>query len=149
MKDVFGKELNWGTKDGKPPVGGHCCRGVALAYPFLDYDASYKAAAAGKTTFIRQDGAESYLIPDILTVGPMIRLVGVVDRNPFDEDATRCQPRQIWRCIHCNEANGFRCDIYDKRPQMCRKYPANAAGGRCEFLTCGSTHCPNHPSKEA
>ena len=149
VNDVFGKPLEWATKDGCPPAGAHCCRAVALSYPFLDYDASYKAAVAGNTTFTRQDGAESGLIPDVLTVGPMIRLVGVVDRNPYDPDSVeRTVPRKVWRCVHCNEDNGFRCDIYANRPQMCRSYPTSAPEGRCEFRTCGSVHCPNHPSKE-
>jgi Fe-S-cluster containining protein len=149
MNDVFGKALNWGTADGRPPTGAHCCRGVALAYPFLDYAAAYEAAINGRTTFTRQDGALSELIPDILVVGPMIRMVGVVDRDPFGNNPTLCVPRKIWRCIHCIEADGFRCAIYDKRPQMCRTYPADTPGSKCEFRTCGSTHCPNHPSREA
>jgi Fe-S-cluster containining protein len=146
--DVFGKPLDWGTKDGKPPVGAMCCRGVCLSHPFLDYDASYKSAVAGRKTFCRTDGVESYNIPDVLTVGPMIRLVGVVNRDPFGVRPDLCPPRKVWRCIHANEANDFRCDIYEKRPQMCRMYPANVEGGKCEFKTCGSVHCPNHPSHE-
>jgi Fe-S-cluster containining protein len=145
MNDIFGKQLDWGTHDGMPPRGGHCCRGFALQHAFLDYDASYRSAVAGGATYIRQDGVEVPNIADVLTVGPAIRLVGVVDRNPFDADATRCQPRKVWRCVHCREDNGFLCNIYDQRPAMCRAYPGNAPSKRCEFTTCQSTHCPAHP----
>ena len=150
MKDVFGHELDWHTTDGAPPMGALCCRGFALTYTFLDYDAAYKAAIAGKSTYTRQDGTEAPIIADVLTVGPALRLVGVVDRNPFAAEGTveRCPPRKIWRCVYNNESNDYRCDIYEKRPSMCVKYPSNTPSGRCEFTTCASTHCPAHSSKQ-
>jgi Fe-S-cluster containining protein len=134
------------------PLGGHCCMCLTLYWTFMDLATSYKSAIAGGTTFVRPATGETVPnVADILTIGPMIRLVGVCDENPLTGD--KCDPpRKIWRCIH--NRPDFTCAIYDKRPLMCRKYPGQQAGGDvsksdnvCQYTYCQSLDCPGHPSQ--
>jgi Fe-S-cluster containining protein len=144
--DVFGKALDWGTKDGAPPIGAHCCRALTLFWTFNDLAASYEAARRGEKQFKRPDTGQLVdNISDIETIGPMLRLVGVCNANPLEPTGKFDEPRKVWRCIHAREDNGFRCAIYDKRPKMCRTYPVNVLGSVCQYHSCQSTFCPDHP----
>ena len=145
MIDALGHPLDFGTADGLPPQSGQGCRMVFFAYTFQDFARSYDAVKAGRTTYTREDGVEAEVVKDVLTIGPMIRLVGVVDHIPTYDDMPRTEPRKLWRCVFANAVNDFRCDIYERRPGMCRLYPQNAKDGKCEFTNCGSMHCPDHP----
>jgi Fe-S-cluster containining protein len=142
--DIFGKPLDYGTPDNDPPAAGHCCRAVALWWPFIDMHNAYEAVKRGEATFIRSDGVESPIIEDILTIGPMIRLVGVCAGSPLATEKWT-EPRKVWRCIYNGPAPDFKCMIYDRRPQMCRRYPPN---GKCEFTECKSQVC-EYSAKEA
>jgi Fe-S-cluster containining protein len=107
---------------------------------------------AGMTTFIRPETGETApVVADVLTIGPMIRLVGVCSENPLGGEKFP-EPRKVWRCIH--NMDDFTCTIYDRRPLMCRSYPQLQAGGDvsktdnvCQYTYCGSTACPGHPSQ--
>jgi Fe-S-cluster containining protein len=136
--------LDFGTPSNEPPTSGQCCRALALGWSFLELDASYKAAVAGKETFTLASGKEVPLIPDILTIGPMIRLVGVCEGNPLGGGKYH-EPRKVWRCIHSQP--DFTCGIYDRRPAMCRTYPMNLPLGKCEYLGCQSTLCEFYPGE--
>jgi Fe-S-cluster containining protein len=147
MIDALGHELDFGTSDGLPPRAAHCCRMVFFAHTFQDFARSYDAVEKGLETYTREDGTVAPVVRDVLTIGPMIRMVGVVDHTPTYDEMPRGEPRKLWRCIHANESNDYLCDIYERRPHMCRLYPANAPDGKCEFHRCQSTRCPDHPSK--
>lgn len=142
--DIHSKPLDFGTPGNVKPAGGHCCKCLMLFWTFYDLNASYNSAKAGGTTFKREDGTVVENILDVLTIAPMLRLVGVVNENPLSGGAG-CEPRKVWRCIHCNETNDFKCDIYDRRPMMCRAYPGQSLGnedGRCQYPYCQSVDCP-------
>lgn len=143
--DIHGKPLDFGTPDGKPPTGGHCCRGFTLFWTFNDLAAAYDAATAGKITFVRPaTGKEVDLPDDILTIGPLVRLVGVCSANPLTGEVFR-DPRKVWRCAH--QLIDYTCAIYDRRPEMCRRYPSSRHGSRCRFLHCQSVDCPAYGTK--
>ena len=142
--DVFGKPLDFGTQDGEPPVAGHCCHSLVLFWTFDDWVRCYEAASARLTTWTRADGTRHELIPDVLTIAPMLRKVGVCASNPLAPELPFSEPRKVWRCAH--QRDDFTCAIYDRRPAMCRTYPSNADGGRCEFYNCNSTVCQFRPT---
>lgn len=109
-----------------------------------DLRASYEAASKGETHFVRPGTSEKVPnILDVLTIGPMLRRVGVCDANPLGGDKAD-PPRKIWRCAH--QQADYTCAIYDKRPWMCHQYPKNAEGGLCEYTHCQSVDCPGHRS---
>ena len=150
--DIHDKPLDFGTPENVKATGGHCCRCLVLYWTFNDLAASHASVLAGKKTFVRPDnGQEVENIADVLTIGPMVRLVGVCSENPLGGEKFP-EPRKVWRCAH-NKAD-FTCAIYDKRPTMCRAYPGMQAGGDvskkdnvCQYTYCQSTECPGHPSQ--
>ena len=146
--DVRGRPPDYGTPNNNPPAGAHCCYGLALGWAFLEIDASYKSAKSGGTHFTRLDGTVAENIPDVLTLGPMLRLVGVFASNPFG-GGNFPEPRKIWRCAHAGPAPDYRCAIYDRRPALCREYPTNLRSGRCEYLNCQSPVCKFRPQVAA
>jgi Fe-S-cluster containining protein len=144
LTDVDGRPLDFGTSGNVKPAGGHCCRCLTLWWTFEDLAASYEAAKAGHQTFVRPaTGQVAENVQDILTLGPMLRLVGVCSENPLTGDPFD-EPRKVWRCIH--QRDDFTCGIYETRPEMCRRYPWSSETKVCQYDHCGSTSCPGHRS---
>jgi len=147
--DIFGKPLDFGTKDNSKPTGGMCCQCLVLFWTNADLKASYEAASAGEHTFVRPESGERVqTIADILTIGPMLRRVGVCDENPLTGDKFP-EPRKVYRCAHQRE--DYTCAIYDKRPAMCRAYPETTldqSSHSCQYRHCGSVDCPGHVANE-
>jgi len=136
----------FGTPGNAIPSDAHCCRALALGWSFSELDRCYKAAVVGGKTFVRDSGASEELIPDILTLAPMLRKGGVVAANPLGGGPFP-SPRKVFRCAHIGD-DGL-CKIYDRRPSMCREYPLNLKGRRCQYLSCQSTVCKFRPQMAA
>lgn len=138
--------LDYGTTDGSKPTGAHCCRAFTLFWTFDDLVESYRVATTTDAkTFVRPATGQKMDLPlDITTLAPMVRLVGVCDRNPLAGDKYR-EPRKVWRCAH--QRDDYLCAIYDRRPQMCRTYPKNQKDGRCQYVHCQSVDCPAYEGK--
>ena len=146
LLDVFGKPIDFGTPGNVLPRDAHCCHCLALGWAFEEIDASYRSAAAGGTHFTRLDGTVDTNVPDVLTIGPMLRRVGVVAANPLGGGPFP-EPRKVFRCVHIDD-DGL-CKIYERRPAMCREYPLNLKGRRCQYLSCQSTVCKFRPQMAA
>jgi Fe-S-cluster containining protein len=80
---------------------GHCCRGFALEKPLEEIREDYERW--------REDPA-SARIPDIATIAPML------------VPLRRVRGEWLYTCRNLR-ANGD-CGIYEKRPAMCRDFPA-------------------------
>lgn len=110
-----------GIDDPRPRCTGHCCRGFSLEYPLARVQEEYRKWQADPST--------ATLIPNIETIHEMLVPLGVF------------QKQELFTCKHLGK-NGD-CQIYEKRPQMCRDFPGP---NPCRYRNCAS-HGPQSSLK--
>jgi Fe-S-cluster containining protein len=100
-----------GSKDPRPRCRGHCCRGFSLEHPHEVVKAEFAKAEAGQES----------LIPDVLTIAPMLVPLGSF------------RGQELFSCRHLSSEGN--CTIYETRPRMCREFPGP---NPCPYRNCAS-----------
>ena len=121
---------------------GHCCRDFTVPLTREQLVEYRRRAAAGEP--LVRDGEKNW--SDIETIVDM--LVHVRTHATAPDGSPLHAPVSRYTCRHL-QPNGD-CGIYERRPQMCRKYPY---GGECQYRTCTwslvarSTRKPDVPTR--
>lgn len=109
---------------------GDCCRAFPLSLTYGELLRGYDAWRAGATSCVRHGGGSMGIPTDVHLIAPMVRLLGIFDRNPVS-GKTHDPPRELFSCVHLQPDGD--CGIYERRPRVCRIYPT---AGVCEYPGC-------------
>ena len=109
---------------------GHCCRAFPLSVSYGQMLRYYDAWCWGHKDVLLDGGGFGPHGQDVHIIALMIRPLGVFTENPITRRKFP-KPQMLYRCVHFNQDTG-QCEIYDRRPAMCRNYPYDAE--ECEYV---------------
>jgi Fe-S-cluster containining protein len=109
---------------------GGCCRAFVISGTYGEILRGYDAWLAGAKSSTRHGGGSMDIITDIHLLATMLRPLGLFTENPAT-GRKYDKPTSLYSCVHLGESGD--CEIYDRRPGMCRNYPY---GGKCEVRGC-------------
>lgn len=113
---------------------GHCCKAFSLPYSLDDMRRLYKGAVAdlGKRNYTTEDRRLRLL--DMVKIYPiLVPLSGGRPGTHPDGPSRQSGTRYYYTCRHFKDGQ---CTNYERRPQMCRNYPAYHSKELCEYAAC-------------